>query len=159
MKTKKGTILDVFFITFFIVAALAAIIIMYAIFNQFHAAFQTAGINGTELQMSTDALSAISNFNVLMLFVYIGSGMACVVSAFAVRTHPIFFGIFVIVQILLLALTPILQDVYYAVTAEPALNSSMAQFPVFTNIIDYLPYATLILSALVALVMFALPGP
>ena len=155
MKTHKGSILDIMFITFFIAAAMITIILGYLVFGTINAEMTTAGLNTTMLESS---LTAIGNFDELMLFVYIGCGVACMISAFAVRTHPIFFISFLIIQILFIALTPMIQDTFNAVADNPEVSASAAEFPIFQQIIDLLPTSSLILSILVALVMFAMPG-
>lgn len=155
MKTHKGTIIDILFITFFLAFAMIAIVITYAILASVNTGMIDAGLNTSMLQ---SAMGAVNNFNELMIFIYVGCGAAAVISAFAIRTHPIFFVLFLLVQIFFIALTPMVQDTYNSVMATPSMNTTAASFPVFQNIIDYLPVATLVLSTLVALVMFALPG-
>jgi hypothetical protein len=158
MKTHKGTIYDMLFLSVMLVMVMSGIVIVYYTFNQIHAGLQSAGLTPTELQPSENALEAIANWNSLLLFVYIGAGIGSVISAFAVRTHPIFFLAFLLIQVLTIALTPIYQDIYTAISSNPTLNTTATTvFPAYGQIMDYLPVITLILSCVIALAMFAIP--
>ena len=155
METKKGGILDVFFLTFFVFAIMISIIVMFLVYGTINAAMIGQGLDTWFLE---SALDAILLFDGLMVFVYIGSGIAAVVSAFAIRTHPIFFFLFLLVQILLLSVTPILQGAFTDITTTDSVSVAAAEFPIFSLIMEFMPIIALVLSVVVALVMFALPG-
>lgn len=157
-KTQKGSILDIFLATVMLISIITGILIVYTVFNAFHTGMQGAGFSPTALQPSTSALTAIVNWNSLVLFIYIGVSLGCVISAFAVRTHPIYFLGFIIIQVLLLAITPIFQSVWLEIATNPGLTNAVVQFPFFGLIMNNLPMLAFVLSLLVAFAMFLFPG-
>jgi len=157
--TKKGTILDLFFIAIVLIVVMIAVILSFHTFNTILGALQSSeNFNNGELNITSQSVQTIANFNYLMLFIWVGVGVASVVSAFAVRTHPIFFVFFLLLQVLLLAILPMFQDAYNAISSNPSFSSSVTYFNWFAVIISNLPIITLALSVLVALAMFALPS-
>ena len=159
LATKKGTILDLFFITIVLIVVMLAVMLAFHTFNSVLSAFQSSGkFSAPLLNITTQSVQAIANFNYLMLFIWVGVGVASVVSAFAVRTHPIFFVFFMLLQVLLLAILPMFQSAYNTITSNPSFSSSITYFNWFSVIMSNLPIITLALSVLVALAMFALPN-
>lgn len=157
MKTKKGSILDLFYLCVIIVLIGVGLIVVHTVINEAHAALQSEGFTPTQLEPSEQSLTAILDQNVIFLFILIGSGMATVISAFAVRTHPVFFIMFFLVQVLLLAIIPSLTDVYTTAAATPQLNTSAALFNYVDDVLTGLPVIAMVLGLLVAIAMFALP--
>jgi hypothetical protein len=157
MQTLKGSIFDVAYLSVWVVASMAGIILVFAVFNSIHAALQASGMTGAALNMSSNGLAAISNWNTLIIFVYVGVSLGTVVSAFAIKEHPIYFFLFLIVQVLVLAITPALQAVYTAIASNSFLAVAVATFPYFAILVTNLPIFVLVLSFLVALAMYAMP--
>jgi hypothetical protein len=159
METRKGTIFDIGFIAVSMFAVFIGIVIAFLVFGKINTELSASGFTPTQLQPLADSQSATSNFNVLGLLIFIGMGISAVISAFAVRTHPIFFIIFFIVQVVMVTITPMIQTAFTSITTSSAdMNTTMLSFPYFVQIMNNLPMITLILSSLVALAMFALPG-
>lgn len=155
--TKKGTILDVFYISVMFISIMVGIVVVYYTFNAFYAA--TAPVfPAPAMAPQTNALATIVNFDNLMLFIIVGVNIGCIISAFAVRTHPVFFVMFIILQALLVALTPMLQSIWTAVIATPSLASAAAMFPYFALIMNNYPVIVLVGSILVGLAMFLFGG-
>lgn len=158
MKTAKGSILDVWLLVVFIVCAGAFFLIMYTISSNIQGALTDAGFSETSLEMNAYAGSTLAQFNFWLTFISFGIGIASVVSAFLIRTHPIFFIFFFLVQVLLVAVTPIFQDVWDGFITVPELADAVATFGLVSIVIANLPVLTLGITCLVALAMFAVPG-
>jgi hypothetical protein len=158
MKTQKGSIFDVLFLVVILTVVAAAIIIVYMVNSEVYSALSTAGFNSTQLQPAEDSINAIGDWNVIFVFIYIATGIASIISAFAVRSHPVFFIVFFLVQVLTLALTPTLQDVYTAVANTTSMAAAAANFGYMTTTISMLPVLTLAISTLIAIAMFAIPN-
>jgi hypothetical protein len=157
-KTKKGGgAIDVMLLGFLIVAVMSGLLVMYQIFGTINASLATAGLTPAQLQPSNDSLAAIGQYNALMIFVYVVSGLGCVISAFAIRAHPVYFLLFAVVQVLMLALMPIIGGIYDAFAGSGSFALSLAVFPMFSIIASYLPIGSLVLSFLVALAQLAIP--
>lgn len=154
----KGSIFDIIFLSVMFVVIASGLIITHYVFSQTRAELVAENFTAGELAMTDNALGAMADWNVIFLFLLVGSSMATVVSAFAVRSHPIFFIVFFLVQVVAVYLATPLQAVYTTITADPTMNASVALFPWITTTVSNLPLLTLAFSALVALVMFALPG-
>lgn len=83
---------------------------------------------------------------------------ASIVSAFFVRSHPIFFVFFFIFSIAMLVLSGYFSDMYETVISQQVLNETASDFTMSTYVIKQLPIITLIGSLLIAISMFAKPS-
>lgn len=155
-RSNKGGILDAFFLTFAVVLAICGIVIVYYVIGSIQQSLDgDAAIPDSAMVSMNYGLGAVGLFDYLMVFVYFGSMIGAILSAFAVRTHPIFAAIFLLVQIFLVAISPMLSEFYNSIAVSLPAASSM--FPFTSWLISYLPIVTLIISLLIALAMFALP--
>lgn len=157
-RTKKGSVIDIFYLSVVFSCVVMGIIILYYAFGLVYTGMVTAGFTPGELLGVTNFLQLTLDFDLLFLVIYVGAGLGAVISAFAVRTHPIYYIPFFLIQLIMLAVTPTLVGVYDEFYASPSINASTVQFTYTHLVMTNLPMLAFVLSVLIALAMFALPG-
>lgn len=161
MKTKKGSILDVVFLTVFLTLVAIGIVIMYhmtAVFDTVVDAQVAAGnFPADAATMSEASMSAVGDFNVIFVFIYVAINLATVVSAFLARTHPIMFLVFFIVQVVAVYMSGQMADLYNTIAADPTLSTDFTLFSWIGVIFTNYGVLTLLFSIMVALAMMAIP--
>lgn len=158
-KTKKGSIQDLFFLTVMLLLLVIGVIIVYHVFGMIYTAMLGTGtFDPTAMLGLNNFLTMVRDYDLFFVLLYMGSGLGTVISAFAIRSHPIFFIGFFLIQVIFLAVTPTIQTIYQDFSASPDLNASVAQFGNTTILMNYLPLLSLFLSIIIAIAMFALPG-
>jgi Ni,Fe-hydrogenase I cytochrome b subunit len=92
------------------------------------------------------------------VLLFVGLQLATVVSAFAIKSHPIYFVVFFITQLIILNVVPIFTQLYTTVYDHPTFALYASQFNWVKLLIDNLTLLTMIFSFVVAIAMFGLPG-
>jgi len=112
----------------------------------------------TQLAGQTDILEAAQNvillLDTLSLVVLFGIMLGGLISAFLVRSHPIFFIVSFILQIFLVAVSTMFSTVYDQIASNSLLSASANQFTVGALIISNAPLIILIFTALIAIVTY-----
>jgi hypothetical protein len=98
-------------------------------------------------------------FNSIAPFMVLGIGGALVISAFMVRTMPLLFVFFFVVNCVFAYVSMFLGNAWYSVFhSAGALGAVAQQFTGWTVIWQYLPFISLILGVIFAVVVFAKGG-
>jgi hypothetical protein len=111
--------------------------------------------NTTIDQYMSYARGGVLSWNSLAPLFIIGSGAALVLSAFAIRTHPVFFVAFFLLQVLIAVVTVGLSNAWDSAWTGSALATSAESFDLWTFIMRYFPFVSLILGMIFAIAIFA----
>jgi hypothetical protein len=146
-----------FFLLIVLVVFAVLVVILYATLNGVYAGFQLAGFGADALAFTGVGLSILSSMDVGILMVAVGIGLASAIFAFALKTHPVFFVFFVLMQIVLIVIAGPIAGIFTAVAAAPGLTTAAANFPLTTAFLGNISVVMFLLSSIIAIVMFALP--
>lgn len=126
--------------------------------NQFDTQFSALKMNSTTTnQIFADTRATYTVFDTLFVALVLIMGFTSVLAASMIRTHPAFFVVSVIITIVLILMTAVFSNVYYAVASNFAEASS---FSGLTTVFQNFPYLMLVLSFIIAFVQYAKPaGP
>jgi hypothetical protein len=86
-----------------------------------------------------------------LLFMALGA----IVSAFLIRTHPVFLAINIILLLVQMLITPMLTNMWSSLMfADPALLAEASTFTFALLLFDHLPLISFVMSVLVILVSY-----
>jgi len=154
----KGSVLDTLFVALSVAIIAVAALIYFYVGNQLHAGLQSRGFTEDELAVSSNVINVIGGFNLLVVLLFVGLQLATIVSAFAIKSHPVYFAVFFITQLIILNVVPIFTQLYTAVYDNPTFALYASQFNWVKLLIDNFTLLTMAFSFVVALAMFGLPG-
>jgi hypothetical protein len=155
----KGSILDVLFVIAVVFVITVGLIFGGLISSKIQeklnssSAFTPADINRTNalFNKGNEGLGVL-DYMILGVLIFLSLGM--IISAFWIKTHPAFFVIFLVIQIFVIFVSNVITEVYNRLAADPLLAPFANQYTTSRTIMQNLPFFTLIISSLVAIVMY-----
>lgn len=91
----------------------------------------------------------------LMPFVLLMMSLGAIVSALLIRTHPIFFGVSILLIVIQLIITPMITNMWSSImTGEAAIQATADNYPVILLFFDKLPLITFVLAFIVGIVSY-----
>lgn len=121
MLNRRGNELDLIFTAVLVFAAAFVIIFAYYLTGQINTAFVTKGIPTFALGHTTNALTT---FNLSIILVTIAFGIATFISAFMIRSHPVFFVASVLGLIVMVFVTSILSNAFDKLIVSSVLQNT-----------------------------------
>jgi len=115
---------------------------------------KTAAI-GVPAVYATNSLNALKVFNYGFLFIFVGSMIATIITAFSIRTHPAFFIVSLIVFAIVIALSAILSNVFEEFIVSDLVSGITSNFGVMINIMQNLPMWVTGLGAAILIALYA----
>lgn len=131
-------------------ALCVTLVFIFFIYDSLSASDSTIiGVTAPQVKQTFGVLVA------LIPLILMGFGLGAIVSAFLIRTHPIFFGISILLLLIQMLVTPILTNVWSSImTSTPDLQAKAASLTFIVLIMDKLPLISFILACLVAVVSY-----
>jgi len=153
------SILDVLFVIAVIFAITIGLIFGGLLSNKLQEKLNSSNVLSPADVNRTNALFNKANeglgvldYMILGAFIFLSLGM--IISAFWIQTHPAFFVVFLVIQIFVIFISNVFTEVYTKLTADPMLQPYANQYTTSRTIMQNLPFFTLIISSLVAIVMY-----
>lgn len=147
----KGTVLDLFVVMALLLSSFIGILVAYYLLDIFQSrgyVTQTEGVN-----VISKGILATKLWDYAFLLFTVGLGIATIIGAFLIKTHPIFFFISLISLIFVLIVSPQVSNVAYSFSHTDLMSSTADYYPIMLKIMDNLP---LILFGFGLLIMLAL---
>lgn len=101
------------------------------------------------------AKNGMLGMNSLAPIFIVGAGVALILSAFMIKTHPAFFIIFFILQIIFAFISISFANAWDGIWTGSALASTASQFGMWTFLMRYLPFVSMGLGIITAIAIFA----
>jgi len=95
-----------------------------------------------------------SLFDSVILMVFVGLWIFALVSAFFINTHPIFFGLSVILLIAVFVVAAVVGNAGVSMLEEDEYSGVISEFPITSWLINHLFLMILVVGFSVAIVMF-----
>lgn len=163
IKNKRGNIQDGLYIAALIFGFAITILIIYYVWTQIsdpiddtltNAGNETA-FNVTKLySQTTDATKGFDN---VMPLILLGLLSASIVSAFFIKSHPVFFFISLFVLGIFLLTSAILANVYQDIAETDELTTAATDFGITDKIMKNFPFIILIIVVLIILILVFKP--
>lgn len=149
---SKGTVLDLFIILVLLFSSAIGILVAARIYNSFNEAWTPSYAEGTQIMSRAD--TAVKTFNYGYLIFTLGLGLAAIIGAFMVPTHPIFFFLSLIMLGVVLLITPQFSNAYESFLGETEVSTIANDYPIMVNIMRHLPKILFGFGALVLVAMY-----
>lgn len=149
----KGSILDLPYIIavlfFLAVSIFVSYELLYAIdqegvFDEYN---QSA-------EILDEGLAAMSLFDTGFVMLAMGLGIAVIITAFMINTHPAFFVLSWMMLVIVIFISAMLVNAFDQVASASQLATSTAQFPLLIELFMNMPLFCLVIGTMVALAMY-----
>jgi len=129
------------------------ILLSYKINTEFtNAMNQSGAISQENIQMGMgNAQTAVKSFNIGFVLIIFGLGFADIVSAFLIRTHPVFFVLFFLLTIINGLILPMFSNAYVSATA----GLDISQFTMLDWLMKNINFIFAGFSFMTAVIMFS----
>ncbi len=151
----KGTAFDILLLVVILFSIAIFVLFSYTISLELLPAFNDTGLNVTFLHQAQTALRV---FDSGMAFLVGGFMIALIVSSFYIRTHPVFFILTLLVGVVVLMVSPIISNLYGEIASHTSMQAAANEFPIMTNVFQYLPYIVLAFIVIVSIVLYSKLG-
>jgi len=158
---KKGNILDIHLAGIIIFIALIVIVIAFMILSKINVSLEDSGEFSNEsldiIQHQVDIFPNI--WDTGWLFILVGLGIYTWISAFFVRSHPVFFifGFFLIVVYIIVF--GVMSNVYGDITENPEISPYSDEFTLANFVMTRFPIIMGIISFVTAIIMYSKGEP
>lgn len=98
-------------------------------------------------------------FQSVFVIVWIGLFLATIVSAFFIRTHPVFFVVGIFILAIYTLMNAIYSDIYGEVIATEELAAAGTQMSVITYVMQYFPFFMIFFAVIVVIVLYSKISP
>lgn len=150
---RKGSILDIPLIIIIIFAFAFIIIISTVILTEFRD-LNTEKELGLPTNIINIGLGSLSALDYMFIFAAVGLGMATVVMAFKIRTHPIMFFFLLLLTAIFVIITTFFTDAFVMITQASAVSTIAADFPLINTVMENLPLIIAIIGFIIIIAMF-----
>lgn len=111
----------------------------------------TAAVTALEKIQSTDNYI----WDYAFLGILIGSMFALVLSAYAIRMSPIFYWVYGILSLVILAIGVILSNTWQELAADPEFTATLTRFPIMNVVLgSYYPLIIIAVTIIAIIVLF-----
>jgi hypothetical protein len=156
MANIADILVAIFLVFLFAVGMLLCIYVNDQITNS--DVFQTQLTEEQRAPMTT-VRTVTKGFDAFMLVLFLGLGIVTIISAVFIRTHPVLFVLMIIMQLILIGLSTIFSNLWYAIASRSEFVSIANELPYTTLIFTNLPLFVLIISAIVAIASYGKVTP
>lgn len=138
---KKGTIVDIIFVGAVLFLFAIVTLLSYTLYNEF--TDKTAGkldesdAGKTIVRESKRAFGAL---DYSFLLVFVGLFISTVVTAFLIKSHPVFFVVSILLLFILIFSAVLFSNIFEEVSEKPNLENASNTYVIIPHIMDYLPH-------------------
>ena len=150
VRTKKGFSGDeLFAIIFIFIIGITAVVAAYAL--------QQAGTSDNAIfnQYVGYAFNGVLSFNSLAPLFVVGSGIALIAASLFIRTNPVFFIVFMVLQIIMAYVALTFSNAWESVFTNNTMSLVAQRFDMWVVLMAYFPFISIVLSIIFAIAVFA----
>ena len=131
-------------------ALVVTLVFLFFIYDQLSASDPTIiGVTAPQVKQTFNVLIG------LIPLILMGFALGAIVSAFLIKTHPIFFGITILLLIIQALITPFLTNTWTSIiTANSDLQTKALQFTFIIFVMNNMPLIAFVIACLVAVVSY-----
>ena len=148
---RKGSIMDLLFLCVIAFIFGLGVIVSYHIVTQINA---TATLGTDATYILTKSQTAIGTFNYGFLIIFFGLGIATIIFAFMIPSHPIFIISGLLTLVVLMIIIPIYSNAFESITTSPELSTAAASFGMMNYVMSELPLFSAVIGVIILIVMF-----
>lgn len=161
-KSKKGNLFDSLFIVLFIIILGVTMLTVGIIMNRVNTHFD----EDTEDLISVEGKEGFSRLagsytgimDYIFIFAFLVLHIGVIISAFFIRTHPIFFFVAILLLIIFAFLSMVFQNIFYNLVQNPIFAEIIEEYTFMPFIILNLTKISIVISVIVAIILYAKGG-
>lgn len=155
LKFKRGSLVDVGFVAVFIIALAISAVFIVNITGKVKDGLGATGKVNTTLLSKVNTVNSYADLTIV--FILFSCMLASWISAFFVRTQPIYFFIFLVGLIIIMVAMPTVANIYLQVTNATADISatSITYFPKTNFIINQFPLVILLYAIITGVILYS----
>jgi len=168
LENKKGDIASIIYIVIFLFVVAIALLFISHLNDEIYSELDTA-LNSTHGEnISSEVRNTLIKSQTInrevwdwaFLGIFMGSLLAIGLSAYAVRISPIFYWVYALLSLVVLALGIILSNIWQDMAADAEFAVTIARFPITNAILgSYFPMVVTAITILAMIIIFGkLPG-
>ena len=151
----KGNILDIALLTVFLFAFAFIVLLSHVILDEFETAVAGTDVNTTYIDQGQ---AAVGMFDAMFIFVTIFLGIAVMISAFFIRTHPIVFVLSFILLMIFTVISSFFTNTFIEIVDIEPFATAVNSFPAMLNVMQNLPLIMTIIGVMVVIALYAKGG-
>ena len=158
LKSKKGFIGDIALFSIMLFAMVILLVVLYYTYTQVNNAWQSNSNIPSESKsiMAYQSSKFLSVWDGWIIVALVGYLIALVISALAIRTHPVFGGLALLVLIAIGVVAVNLANAYYSfATGTPGLSAAAEAFSKSGFVMNNLPYFIIGFGIIFIIVLYA----
>lgn len=154
-QDKRGTIVDVLTAIVAIFAFAVVTLVAFTLYNKWNAAVNDNNMSQASKDIMTQTSGEKTILDNFILFALFGLAFMAMISAYFIDTHPVFFWISIIILVIIIVLATVLSNTYSTIEASETLNSTAAEFPKTSYVVNHLPLFVVGMGIIVLIIMYA----
>jgi len=156
-KNKKGSIIDIPLIIIVVFAFIVVSLTGMLVFTSMNDALQnsTSIANQSKIIMNDNYTRYPNIFDGIITFFFIGLSLASIIGAFLIKTHPAFAILSFIILLVFVLVAAVFSNAYETLTVGTALSAAANNFPASTFFLGNFVWYIMIISIVIAVVMYA----
>lgn len=156
LKGKRGSVVDIFFVSIVLFAFAFGSLIGFKILDKYNDLVQASDMGEQAKDVASIHQSRfIGTFDAIFGFIFFGVGMALIVSAFMVRSHPVFFFFMMLILVFFIIVWALLANIYDDAASMDAFSDIREEFVMQEYLMHFFPFALFILGLLIAIVQYS----
>lgn len=155
---RKGSLSDLPVMLTILLLLVVTLGIIYYIFSQIYAGFLTTGIPGLDTSPMLKAKLAIKIIFDSIPFLFLGMGLAAIIMAFMIPTHPIFAPISFLVLAFYVIISSIFSNIFYHFNTNATFSAIFNTSPILVVIMQSLPILIAVIGFIIIIVQYGKVG-
>ncbi|QLJ52539.1 MAG: hypothetical protein Sv326_0438 [Candidatus Fermentimicrarchaeum limneticum] len=154
-----SNIIDVIYGVMLILTIALTMVIVLLVLNQLSAESSVQStFTSEQLQPITYAQNAIGLFDYMLVFIMVMYCIAAFITAYYVRTHPVFFVVMLVLQLVVIAVSALISNVWTQIASDPVFLPVTNTLTFTPLILHNLPIIVLVMSSAIAMISYSTPG-
>ena len=146
--------MDLFFISAAAIILSIVVLSAYTVLTQVQSASATTMTSNASINAMNKGVAAIETFNYGFVVIISFMGLAGIIYAYLVPTHPILTIISVLVLLISTVYNAIISNAYETAAASSQLSAAAGEFNLITQFMNNLPLIMTVFGALIIIAMF-----
>ena len=139
MSGRRGNLLDIPFLMIMLFIFAVGIFVLLFTMNKVNTQFAPLLNNPTSTTILSTGVTAIKIFVVGFVMFFVFSLVATIISAFFIRSHPVFFVVSTFLLLFFMIPTVILLNTFEQFKQAASFNALLVDLPLIEYVMDHLP--------------------
>lgn len=150
----KGTVADLMGIVVVVLILSLTIIIAGKVIGEISTEWDEIAPDTVSKEIMEQGKATINTFDYLFLFAFMGLGLASVIGASLIDTHPIFFVFSILLLVIIIFVGAQITNVFNEVITTTEMAAIANSFPIMVGLMRNLPLIMLMFGSLISIVLY-----